>query len=184
MADLLINVMNPRRMILWLAALVLAVVPLIPAIPVYWVTLLDNIGLAALVVIGLVLLTGVGGMTSFGQATFCGFGAYATALLTTQYGVSPWLTLFAALAVTLVVALALGFITLKSLAATMASPGFRRCRSEAPSSATAGQCSTSSGPSFSQPASPPATCSIRAWAAPSAPCAAVPRPLRHSASIR
>jgi len=113
MADLLTNMMNPRRIIFWLAAVALAIVPAIPAIPVYWVTLLDNIGLAALVVIGLVLLTGVGGMTSFGQATFCGFGAYATALLTTQYGISPWLTLFAALAVTLIVALALGFITVR-----------------------------------------------------------------------
>jgi branched-chain amino acid transport system permease protein len=40
-----------------------------------------------------VLLTGVGGLTSFGQAAFCGFGAYTTAVLTTAYGVSPWLTL-------------------------------------------------------------------------------------------
>ena len=113
MADLVKSILNPRRMVFWLAAVALAIVPVIPAIPVYWVTLLDNIGLAALVVIGLVLLTGVGGMTSFGQAAFCGFGAYATALLTTQYGVSPWLTLFVALAVTLVVALALGFITVR-----------------------------------------------------------------------
>ena len=33
----------------------------------------------ALVALGLVLLTGVGGMTSFGQAAFVGLGAYATA---------------------------------------------------------------------------------------------------------
>ena len=36
------------------------------------------------------LLTGVGGMTSFGQAAFVGFGAYTTAVLTTKYGFSPW----------------------------------------------------------------------------------------------
>jgi len=93
------------------AMLALFVLPLIPGIPVYWITLLDNIGLAALVAIGLVLLTGVGGMTSFSQATFCGFAAYTTALLSTAYGVSPWLALPAAVAVTLFFAVLLGVIT-------------------------------------------------------------------------
>ena len=37
-----------------------------------------------IVAIGLVVLTGVGGMTSFGQASFVGFGAYTTAMLTVQ----------------------------------------------------------------------------------------------------
>ena len=54
--------------------------------PPFWIVLLDNIGLSALVAMGLVLLTGVGGLTSFGQAAFCGFGAYTTAVLTTTYG--------------------------------------------------------------------------------------------------
>ena len=90
---------------------VLFAVPLIPGVPIYWITLLDNVGLAALVAIGLVLLTGVGGMTSFGQATFCGFAAYTTAVLTAFYGVSPWISMFAAVAVTLVAAVILGAIT-------------------------------------------------------------------------
>ena len=74
-------------------AAVMAAIPLIPGMPPFWIVLLDNIGLAALVAMGLVLLTGVGGLTSFGQAAFCGFGAYTTAVLTTAYGFSPWLTL-------------------------------------------------------------------------------------------
>ena len=80
-------------------ALVMAAIPFIPGMPPFWIVLLDNIGLAALVAMGLVLLTGVGGLTSFGQAAFCGFGAYTTAVLTTAYGVSPWLTLPASLLV-------------------------------------------------------------------------------------
>ena len=40
--------------------------------------------LYSLVALGLVLLTGVGGMTSFGQAAFVGLGAYTTAVLTTH----------------------------------------------------------------------------------------------------
>ena len=45
---------------------------------------LNYIGLYALVALGLVLLTGVGGLTSFGQAAFVGIGAYTTAYLTTD----------------------------------------------------------------------------------------------------
>lgn len=77
------------------------------------VTLLDYIGLSALVALGLVLLTGVGGLTSFGQAAFVGLGAYTTAYLSTAHGVSPWLALCAGLLITLLVALCLGFITLR-----------------------------------------------------------------------
>jgi branched-chain amino acid transport system permease protein len=94
-------------------ALVMAVIPFIPGMPPFWIVLLDNIGLAALVAMGLVLLTGVGGLTSFGQAAFCGFGAYTTAVLTTAYGVSPWLTLPLSLLVSGFAAVALGLVTVR-----------------------------------------------------------------------
>jgi branched-chain amino acid transport system permease protein len=81
--------------------------------PPFWVTLGNYIGLYSIVALGLVLLTGVAGQTSFGQAAFVGLGAYTTAFLTTHYGASPWLTLVVGLALTLVVALGLGFITLR-----------------------------------------------------------------------
>ena len=73
--------------------LAIAAFPLIPGVPEFWVTLGGYIGLSSLVAVGLVLLTGVGGMTSFGQAAFVGFGAYTTAVLTTKFGFSPWATL-------------------------------------------------------------------------------------------
>ncbi len=82
-------------------------------LPEFSITLLNYIGLYAIVAVGLVLLTGVGGLTSFGQAAFVGLGAYTTAFLTTNYGLSPWLTLFIGLAITAAVALCLGFITLR-----------------------------------------------------------------------
>jgi ABC-type branched-subunit amino acid transport system permease subunit len=83
-------------------------------LPEFYVTLLNYIGLYAIVALGLVLLTGVGGLTSFGQAAFVGLGAYATGYLsTTAFAVSPWLTLLIGLAVTAVVALVLGFLTLR-----------------------------------------------------------------------
>jgi ABC-type branched-subunit amino acid transport system permease subunit len=86
----------------------------VPAIaPQFWVTLGNYIGLYSIVALGLVLLTGVAGQTSFGQAAFVGLGAYTSAYLTTRYGTSPWLTLVIGLAFTGAVALCLGFITLR-----------------------------------------------------------------------
>ncbi len=92
---------------LWLA------VPIIPGVPNFWITLANYAGLASIVAIGLVVLTGYGGMTSFGQATFMGFGAYATALLTTQAGWSPWLTLPVAMLASGLAALLIGAVTLR-----------------------------------------------------------------------
>src|SRR2546421_3713718 len=94
-------------------ALVMALIPFIPGMPPFWIVLLDNIGLAALVAMGLVLRPGVGGLTSFGRAAFGGFGAYTTAVLTTAYGVSPWLTLPLSLLVSAIAAVLLGLVTVR-----------------------------------------------------------------------
>ena len=84
-----------------------------PWLPEFWVSLLNDVGLYALVAVGLVLLTGIGGLTSFGQAAFVGIGAYASAYLTTAHQLSPWGTLIVGMAVTTAVALFLGFVTLR-----------------------------------------------------------------------
>jgi branched-chain amino acid transport system permease protein len=102
-----------QRWPVMLFALVMAAVPFVPRMPPFWIVLSDNIGLSALVAMGLVLLTGVGGLTSFGQAAFCGFGAYTTAVLTTAYGLSPWLTLPLSLLVSGLFAVALGLVTVR-----------------------------------------------------------------------
>ena len=60
------------------AVALLLVLPLLP-VPEFWITLLNYIGLYAMVALGLVLLTGIAGLTSFGQAAFVGLGAYASA---------------------------------------------------------------------------------------------------------
>ena len=100
----------------WLFLVVMFALPVLPHpvhVPEYWITLLNYIGLYSIVAIGLVLLTGIGGMTSFGQAAFVGLGAYATAYLTTQYGVSPWLALIVGVVITGLVALVLGLVTMR-----------------------------------------------------------------------
>jgi branched-chain amino acid transport system permease protein len=84
------------------------------AAPPFWITLLNYIGLYSIVTLGLVLLTGVAGQTSFGQAAFVGLGAYTTAYLSLNYpALSPWLNLVVGMALTAFVALGLGFITLR-----------------------------------------------------------------------
>ena len=99
------------RLPLFVFLVVLALGPTL--LPEFYITLLNYIGLYSIVALGLVLLTGVGGLTSFGQAAFVGLGAYATGYLTTAYNVSPWLALLVGLAVTAAVALVLGFLTLR-----------------------------------------------------------------------
>ena len=77
-----------HRLVPIAAILAFAALPLAP-VNDFWITLWGYIGLYSLVAIGLVLLTGVGGMTSFGQAAFVGFGAYATAVLTAHKAPPP-----------------------------------------------------------------------------------------------
>jgi ABC-type branched-subunit amino acid transport system ATPase component/ABC-type branched-subunit amino acid transport system permease subunit len=77
----------------------------------FYVTLAGYIGLATLVALGLVLLTGISGQTSFGQASFVGLAAYATTLLTKLANQPPVIGLAAGLLVTGIVAWLLGLIT-------------------------------------------------------------------------
>jgi branched-chain amino acid transport system permease protein len=114
--------MTPRRLT---ALAVLALAAAWPWLPEFTITLLCYVGLYAMVAAGLVLLTGVGGMTSFGQAAFVGIGAYATAWLCTSpvaaavlagrldAAVLPWAGLLLGLVVAAAVAWALGAVTLK-----------------------------------------------------------------------
>jgi len=103
---------SPLRIAAAAGVVLLLALPLLP-VPEFWITQLDYIGLYAMVVLGLVLLTGVAGLTSFGQAAFVGLGAYASAYVTTAHGASPWLGLACGLALTLVVALVLAGVTLR-----------------------------------------------------------------------
>ena len=99
-----------RIAMLVLLAVVVAVLPLFHG--GFLVTLMNYIGIYTLITLGLVLLTGCGGITSFGQAAFVGLGAYATAYLSTAAGLSPWIGLLAGIVLTSFVALVLGYITL------------------------------------------------------------------------
>ncbi|WP_409241976.1 branched-chain amino acid ABC transporter ATP-binding protein/permease [Curvibacter microcysteis] len=105
-----------------LPLLALLFVLLGPLLPSFQLTLANNIGLAALTTLGLVLLTGVAGMTSFGQAAFVGLGAYTCAYLSAVPSLPAWLqplagshwsALLLGLVLTLAIAAVLGALTLR-----------------------------------------------------------------------
>ncbi|MGJ7542541.1 branched-chain amino acid ABC transporter ATP-binding protein/permease [Variovorax sp. LT1R16] len=93
-------------------AILVFALPLLP-IPEFLITQMNYIGIDALVVLGIVLLTGVVGLTSFGQAAFAGIGAYTTAYLCLKMGASPWVGLLAGLLLTGAVSVVLGWVTLR-----------------------------------------------------------------------
>ncbi len=114
-----------------LFALLMLVLPALP-VPDFWITQSNYIGLYAIATLGLVLLTGVAGLTSFGQAAFVGVGAYTAAFLTAQLPAlaqtadfasapawvvpllaNPWSALALGILLAVAAALALGAITLR-----------------------------------------------------------------------
>lgn len=74
---------------------------------------MNYIGMGALIALGLVMLTGVAGVMSFGQQVFAGIAAYVTAVLSVQYGASAWTGLFAGLIIVALASVFLGLITLR-----------------------------------------------------------------------
>jgi branched-chain amino acid transport system permease protein len=109
----------------WTLAAVVALAAAWGFLPEFTVTMFSYIALYSLVAAGLVMLTGVGGMTSFGQAAFVAVGAYATAWVCTSptataalgaivpAALLPWVGLVFGLLLTFAVAWGLGAITLK-----------------------------------------------------------------------
>lgn len=104
--------MNRQKLLLGALVLFLAVLPL-TSIPEFWITQLNYIGLYAIVAMGLVLLTGIAGLTSFGQAAFVGIGAYSSAWLALNTGFTPWAGLLLGLVITGISAWLLGLLTLR-----------------------------------------------------------------------
>src|SRR4051812_13196841 len=66
-------------------------------------------GIYVIVAVGLGLLMGYAGQISLGQAAFYGVGAYTTAVLSTTFGLSPWISLLFSLMVPAILAFVLGF---------------------------------------------------------------------------
>lgn len=74
----------------------------------FYITKATFAGIYTIIAVGLGLLMGFAGQISLGQAAFYGIGAYSTAILTTTYGLNPWMTLFISLAAPALLAYLLG----------------------------------------------------------------------------
>ncbi|ARP98015.1 ABC transporter permease subunit [Pseudorhodoplanes sinuspersici] len=101
-----------RRVIVIAIIFLFALLPVLPFVPRFWITLLNTIGISTIVVMGVVVLTGCASITSFAQAAFVGVGAYTAALLSANL-VSPWVALIPAIALTGFSAYLIGVVTLR-----------------------------------------------------------------------
>lgn len=72
-----------------------------------------NVLIIAMMGIGWNLMSGYGGMFSFGHAAFFGIGAYTDAYLIVHYNVSPWISLFIGAAIAALVAMIIGYIAFR-----------------------------------------------------------------------
>jgi len=84
----------------------------IPAIE-HYTDIMVFAGIYCLITIGLSLLMGYAGQISIGHAAFFGIGAYISAILTTNYGMNPWVCMLIGMAVAAVVAVLVGAPSLK-----------------------------------------------------------------------
>jgi branched-chain amino acid transport system permease protein len=84
----------PNVLAMFVAALILGLFPFTTENN-YLLTVLILVGQFTMLTVGLSLLMGYAGQISLGQATFFGIGAYATAILSTRFALSPWLSLMA-----------------------------------------------------------------------------------------
>ena len=104
-------VLPSRALVLaWTAAVLL--LPLVYSDP-YVLRILTFTCLFAIFAASWDLLAGYTGQVNFGHALFFGAGAYASALLSHNFSLSPWLTLWAGAAVAALVGGAVGFLCLR-----------------------------------------------------------------------
>ena len=79
----------------------------------YLMNVLVFVGINTMLAVALNLLLGYAGQISLGQAGFFGLGAYLSGILTTTYGINPWLGIIIAAAIVGCIAFFIGFPVLK-----------------------------------------------------------------------
>ncbi|NDU71084.1 branched-chain amino acid ABC transporter permease [Actinomadura sp. DSM 109109] len=102
-----------NRQLAVLAVLLLLAIPLPLVLPPAQGAVAVRILIFALMAIGWNVMSGFGGMFSFGHAAFFGLGAYTSAYLLVEHGVSPWIGMLAGMAVAAAVAVVIGFVAFR-----------------------------------------------------------------------
>ncbi len=92
----------------------------------YFLNVLVFIGINTMLAVALNLLLGYAGQISLGHAAFFGLGAYISGVLTTRFGLDPWIVLVIAAAANGLLAFVIGFpiLKLKGHYLAMATLGF------------------------------------------------------------
>jgi branched-chain amino acid transport system permease protein len=103
----------PRRGLLLLAILLVSLLVAPLFVGGYLLTVLFLILYFAYVGQAWNIMMGFAGQLSLGHALYVGLGAYAAAALYVHYGVSPWIGLFAALAISALAGAVIGFLAFR-----------------------------------------------------------------------
>ena len=102
-----------RRHLLILAVGTLVLLPLPLVLPAAQQAVTVRILIFALMGIGWNVMSGFGGMFSFGHAAYFGLGAYTSVYLLVEHGVSPWLGMLAGALVAAAFGVLIGFLSLR-----------------------------------------------------------------------
>ncbi|GAA1211131.1 branched-chain amino acid ABC transporter permease [Prauserella alba] len=96
-----------------LAVLVLLAVPLPLILPPAQGAVAVRILIFLIMAVGWNIMSGFGGMFSFGHAAYFGLGAYTSAYLLVEHGVSPWVGMAAGMVVAAAVAMVIGYFSFR-----------------------------------------------------------------------
>ncbi|WP_050630948.1 branched-chain amino acid ABC transporter ATP-binding protein/permease [Bradyrhizobium viridifuturi] len=103
-----------RALVRFAPSIALALAALSPLVlPTYQVAVVTYVMIAAVACLGLVLMTGIAGMVSFGHAAFVGLGAYVSGYLSSQLGWPAWIGLACAVIAAALAAGLIGAITVR-----------------------------------------------------------------------
>lgn len=104
------DLLNSRTKVigLILAVLILLVMP--PFYTSYWVTLLTQMLIFAILAMSLDILLGYTGLSSFGHAGFFGVGGYVVAILSTRYKMGFFFCLISGVSLSVFISLIFGFL--------------------------------------------------------------------------
>ncbi|SNT55124.1 branched-chain amino acid transport system permease protein [Asanoa hainanensis] len=102
-----------NRHLLAIAVLTVLLIPLPLILPPAQASVAVRVLIFALMSIGWNMMSGFGGMFSFGHAAYFGIGAYAGGYLLVEHDVSPWIGMLVGMAVAAAFATLIGFLALR-----------------------------------------------------------------------
>jgi branched-chain amino acid transport system permease protein len=102
-----------NRHLVAIAVLAVVMIPLPLMLPAAQGAVAVRVLIFAIMAIGWNIMSGFGGMFSFGHAAYFGLGAYTSAWLLVEHGISPWIGIVAGMAVAAVFGVAVGFLALR-----------------------------------------------------------------------